>query len=74
MQLKDEIHFQFHALMEVEDHLAAQAPSNVGKGKEIATRIQIVLATLNVVLTIALLPLNFHLTTTAAMTLLKVSN
>jgi hypothetical protein len=45
VQLKDEIHFQFHALMEVEDHLAAQAPSNVGKGKEIATRIKIVLAT-----------------------------
>ena len=32
-------------LMEVEDQLAAPAPSNVGKGKEIATVMLTVLAT-----------------------------
>ena len=35
---------QAHALMEVEETLAAQAPSNVGKGKEIATPMLTVLA------------------------------
>ena len=45
MHLKDEIIFKFSALMEVEEHLAAQAPSNVGKGKEIATLMLTVLAT-----------------------------
>ena len=35
---------QAHALMEVEETHAAQAPSNVGKGKEIATPMLTVLA------------------------------
>ena len=35
---------QVHALMVVEEPLAAQAPSNVGKGKEIATPMLTVLA------------------------------
>ncbi len=34
---KNKIHFQLHVLMEVADQLAAQAPTNVGKGKEIVT-------------------------------------
>ena len=59
--------------MEVEDHLAAQAPTNVGKGKEIATLMLTVLATWNaaratVWMTTAILPLDFRLTMTAAMT------
>ena len=57
--------------MEVEDHLAAQAPTNVGKGKEIATVMLTVLATWNAVMTIAILPLDLVLSLTAAMFLWK---
>ena len=60
-------------LMEVEDQLAAPAPSNVGLEKEIATVMPTVLATWNaaratVWMTTVTLPLDFRLTTTAAMT------
>ena len=59
--------------MEVEDQLAAQAPTNVDKEKEIATQMLTVLAVWNaaratVWMTTAILPLDFQLTMTAAMT------
>ena len=58
--------------MEVEETLAAQAPSNVGQGKEIATPMSTVLAIWNVaramvLITTAILPLDFCQQTTAAM-------
>ena len=75
MHIKDKINFQLQdALMEVEDQIAAQAPTNVGKGKEIATVMLTVLATWNAVMTIAILPLDLVLSLTAAMFLQAVSN
>ena len=60
--------------MEMQDQIAAQAPNNVGKGKVIATPMLIVLATWNAARatmtvwdTTVILPLDFRLTTTAAM-------
>ena len=59
--------------MEVEDQNAAQAPISVGKGTEIVTPMSTVLAIWNVArvmvwMTTVTLPLDFPLTTTAAMT------
>ena len=59
--------------MEVEDLIAAQAHAPVGQGREIATQMRTVLAICNaaratVWMTTAILPLDFRLTTTAAMT------
>ena len=65
--------------MEVEDQNAAQARINVGKGKEIVTPMSTVLAIWNaaswyttaramVWMATVILPLDFTLTTTAAMT------
>ena len=58
--------------MEVGDQNAAQAPINVGKGKEIVTPMSTVLAIWNVArvmawMTTVIIPLDFPLTTTAAM-------
>ena len=65
--------------MEVEDQVAAPAPSNVGKGREIATPMLTVLATWNaaramVWMTTVILPLDFRLLMTVALTLQEVSN
>ena len=59
--------------MEKEDQIAAQAPRNVGKGKEIATQMLIVLAIWDAAramiwMTIVTLPLDFPQVMTAAMT------
>ena len=59
--------------MEVEDLVAATAPSNVGKEKEIVTVMRTVLATWNVAratvwMTTVTIPLDFRLPTIAAMT------
>ena len=58
--------------MEVEDLIAAQAHAPVGQGREIATQMRTVLAICNaarptVWMTTAILPLDFLVTTTAAM-------